>query len=68
MDSQLSQWGDTNAGCAPGQYSVSGRPLPLSLTKDSQEQVENGALEEGRSRSWRVGHGKKVGEELCKQG
>lgn len=48
MDSQHSPWGDTDAGCAPGRYLVSGRPLPLSLTKESQEQVENGALEEGQ--------------------
>lgn len=63
MDSQLSPWGDTDAaGCAPGQYLVSGRPLPLSLTKESQEQVENGALEEGQVKvleggAWEGGEG-----------
>lgn len=50
MDSRLSRWGDIKVGCAPGQYLVSGRPLSLSPTKESQQQMENGVLGKGKAK------------------
>lgn len=45
-----SQWEDTNAGCAPGQYLVSGKPLSIPMSHHgAQEQVENGALGKGKA-------------------
>lgn len=57
-DRQLSQWGGTEVGCAPGQYLISGRPLPLSPTMESQQQVENGALGEGKAKVLEGGAGR----------
>lgn len=57
-DRQLSQWDGTEVGCAPGQYLISGRPLPLSPTTESQQQVENGALGEGKAKVLQGGAGR----------